>query len=155
MGPLGRFLTAKDHFEPCCRSTGTPTTVANGAASGSPTPMSGMHGGNWGNGSPFDADSGIAMGMAELQGLLRWYQANGTYPTRTIKVGLFDAEETGLVGSGEYSQTDTPTTLTTPAAAGDTTIHVASSNGIAPGSTIVIDQFGSHESQTVASIATG
>jgi hypothetical protein len=190
MGPMGRFLTAKDHFEPCCRSTGnqtypwqlddatvtipgqscpaeavlisghndstpTPTTVANGAASGSPTPMSGMHSGNWGNGSPFDADSGIAMGMAELQGLLRWYQANGTYPTRTIKVGLFDAEETGLVGSGEYSQTDTPTTLTAPAAAGDTTINVASSNGIAPGSTIVIDQFGNHESQTVASTGTG
>jgi hypothetical protein len=190
MGPMGRFLTAKDHFEPCCRSTGnqtypfqlddatvtmpgqscpgevalisghndstpTPLTVANGAASGSPAPMSGMHSGNWANGSPFDADSGIAMGMAELQGLLRWYQANGTYPARTIKVGLFDAEETGLVGSGEYSQTDTPTTLTAPAAAGDTTINVASSNGIAPGSTIVIDQFGNHESQTVASVGTG
>ena len=187
MGPMGRFLTAKDHFEPCCRSTGnqtypsqlddatvtipgqscpgqvalisghndstpTSTSVASGAASGSPTPMSGMHGGNWGNGSPFDADSGIAMGMAELQGLLRWYQANGTYPTRTLKVGLFDAEETGLVGSGEYSQTDTPTTLTTPAAAGDTTINVASSNGIAPGSPVVIDQFGNHESHTVASV---
>ena len=190
MGPMGRFLTAKDHFEPCCRSTGnqtfpwqlddatvtmpgqscpaeevlisghndstpTSTSVANGAASGSPTPTSGMHGGNWGNGSPFDADSGIAMGMAELQGLLRWYQANGTYPARTIKVGLFDAEETGLVGSGEYSQTDTPTTLSSPAAAGDTTINVASSNGIAPGSTIVIDQFGNHESATVASTGTG
>ena len=190
MGPMGRFLTAKDHFEPCCRSNGnqtypwqlddatvtipgrscpgqvalisghndstpTSTNVANGAASGSATPMSGMHGGNWGNGSPFDADSGIAMGMAELQGLLRWYQANGTYPTRTIKVGLFDAEETGLVGSGEYSQTDTPATLTSAAAAGDTTINVTSSNGIAAGSTIVIDQFGSHESHSVASVGTG
>lgn len=189
MGPMGRFLTAKDHFEPCCRSTGnqtypyqlddatvtlpgqscpgevalisghndstpTSTSVAAGAASGSPTPMSGMHTGNWANGSPFDADSGIAMGMAELQGLLRWYQANGTYPTRTIKVGLFDAEETGLVGSGEYSQTDTPTTLTAAASAGDTTIQVASSNGIAPGSTVVIDQFGNHESHTVASVGT-
>src|SRR5262249_56368838 len=106
-------------------STPTPTTVANGAAGGSPTPMSGMHGGNWGNGSPYDADSGIVMGIAELQGLLRWYQANGTYPTRTIKVGLFDAEETGLVGSGEYSQTDTPTTLTAAAAAGATSLPVA------------------------------
>jgi hypothetical protein len=190
MGPMGRFLTAKDHFEPCCRSTGnqtypfklddatvtipgqscpgqvalisghndstpTPTSVANGAATGSPTPMSAMHSGNWANGSPFDADSGIALGMAELQGLLRWYQANGTYPTRTIKAGLFDAEETGLVGSGEYSQTDTPTTLTAPAAAGDTTINVASSNGIGIGSTVVIDQFGNHESHTVASVGTG
>lgn len=190
MGPMGRFLTAKDHFEPCCRSTGnqtypsqlddatvtipgqscpgevalisghndstpTSTSVASGAQNGSPTPMSGMHGGNWANGSPFDADSGIAMGMAELQGLLRWYQANGTYPTRTIKVGLFDAEETGLVGSSEYSQTDTPTTLTSPASAGAATINVASSNGIAAGSTIVIDQFGNHESHTVASVGTG
>lgn len=190
MGPMGRFLTANDHFEPCCSSRGnqtypwqlndatvtipgqscpgevalisghndsTPTSrsVASGAQSGSPTPMSGMHGGNWGNGSPFDADSGIAMGMAELQGLLRWYQANGTYPTRTIKVGLFDAEETGLVGSSEYSQTDTPTTLTSPASAGATTINVASSNGISAGSTIVIDQFGNHESDTVASVGTG
>jgi PKD domain len=190
MGPMGRFLTAKDHFEPCCRGTGnqtypwplddatvtipgqscpgeaalisghndstpTRTTVASGAQSGSPTPMSGMHGGNWGNGSPYDADSGVTMGMAELQGLLRWYQANHTYPARTIKVGLFDAEETGLVGSGEYSQTDTPTTLTSPAAAGAATINVASSDGIAPGSAIVIDQFGNHESHVVASAGTG
>ncbi|MDR0344781.1 MAG: M28 family peptidase [Nocardiopsaceae bacterium] len=190
MGPMGRFLTVKDHFEPCCRGTGnqtfpfqlndatvtipgqscpaedvlisghndstpTSTSVANGAASGSPAPASGMHVGNWGNGSPFDADSGIAMGMAELQGLLRWYQANGTYPARTIKVGLFDAEETGLVGSGEYSQADTPTTLTSAAAAGDTTLNVGSSNGIAPGSAILIDQFGKHESATVASTGTG
>src|SRR5262249_59028169 len=77
------------------------------------------------------------------------------YPTRTIKVGLFDAEETGLVGSSEYSQTDTPTTLTSPASAGATTINVASSNGIAAGSTIVIDQFGNHESHMVASVGTG
>ncbi len=114
--------------------------------------MSGMRSGNWGNGSPFDADSGITMGMAELQGLLRWYQANGTYPTRTIKAGLFDAEETGLVGSGEYSQTDTPTTLLTPTAAGATTIFVASLNGIPAGSAIVVDQFGHHENATVATV---
>lgn len=190
MGPMGRFITAKDHFEPCCSSSGnqtypwqlddatvtvpgqscagqvalisghndstpTSTRVASGAASGSPTPMSGMHGGNWGNGSPYDADSGIVMGIAELQGLMRWYQANHTYPTRTIKVGLFDAEETGLVGSGEYSQTDTPTTLTAAAAAGDTVLHVASSNGFNPDTVLVVDQFGQHESHTVASRATG
>ena len=190
MGPMGRFVTAKDHFEPCCSGTGnqtfpwqlddatvtvpgqgcagqvvlisghndstpTSTAVANGAANGSPTPMSAMRGGNWGNGSPYDADSGIAMGMAELQGLLRWYQANGTYPKRTLKAGLFDAEETGLVGSGEYSQTDTPTTFVKPAQAGDTTILVGSTNGIPAGSTIVIDQFGHHESHVVASQGVG
>ena len=39
--------------------------------------------------------------MAEFQALLRWYQANGTWPKRTIKVGLFDAEETGLAQRAE------------------------------------------------------
>jgi hypothetical protein len=190
MGPMGAFVTAKDHFNPCCSGSGnqtypfqldsatvtvpgqscpgqvvlisghndstpTPTSVANGAQSGSATPMSGMHSGNWANGSPFDATSGIAMGMAELQGLLRWYQQNGTYPARTIKVGLFDAEETGLVGSSEYSQTDTPTTLVTPASTGDTVIHVASINEIMAGSTIIIDAFGADEHATVASVGTG
>jgi len=190
MGPMGAFVTAKDHFDPCCSGSGnqtfpfqldaatvtvpgqscpgqvvlisghndsTPTStgVANGAQNGSPTPMSSMHSGNWGNGSPFDATSGIALGMAELQGLLRWYQQNGTYPARTIKVGLFDAEETGLVGSGEYSQTDTPTSLTTPASTGDTVVHVASINEIMPGSTIIVDAFGADEHATVAKVGTG
>jgi hypothetical protein len=187
MGPMGKFLTAKDHFEPCCSSAGnqtypfqlndatvtipgqacpgqvvliaghndsTPTSlsVGNGAASGSATPMSGIRGGNWGNGSPYDADTGITMGMAELQGLMRWYQLNGTYPKRTIKTGLFDAEETGLVGSGEYSQTDTPTTLLSPLPAGATTINVASLNGIPAGSAIVVDQAGNHEVKTVTAV---
>jgi hypothetical protein len=187
MGPMGNFVTAKDHLEPCCSGSGnqtfpwqlddatvtvpgascpgqvvlitghndsTPTStgVANGSASGSATPMSSMRSGNWGNGSPYDADSGITMGMAEFQGLLRWYQANGTYPKRTIKAGLFDAEETGLVGSGEYSQTDTPTAFLAPSTAGATTIYVASLNGIPAGSTIVVDQFGHHESTTVAAV---
>jgi PKD domain/Peptidase family M28 len=189
MGPMGRFVTANDHFEPCCSgagnqtfpfqlddatvtvpgqscpgqavlisghndSTPTSTAVATPASTGSAVPMSNMRSGNWGNGSPYDADSGIAMGMAELQGLLRWYQANGTYPKRTIKVGLFDAEETGLVGSGLYSQTDTPTTLAAAAAAGATNIKVASVNGIAAGSTIVIDQAGVHESHVVSTVGT-
>jgi hypothetical protein len=190
MGPMGRFVTAKDHFNPCCSgrsgdqtypfeldsatvtipgqscpgqvvlisghndSTPTSTRVASGAQSGSPTPMSSMHGGNWANGSPFDATSGIALGMAEFQGLLRWYQQNGTYPARTIKVGLFDAEETGLVGSSEYSQTDTPTTLVAPASTGDTTINVASVNEIMAGSTIIVDAFGADEHRTVAAVGT-
>ncbi len=189
MGPLGKFVTAKDHFDPCCSSSGnqtypfqlddatvtvvgkscpaqvvlisghndstpTPTSVASGAQSGSATPMSSMHSGNWDNGSPFDADSGITMGMAELQGLLRWYQANGTYPARTIKVGLFDAEETGLVGSGEYSQTDTPTTLSGPASPGDTVVNVASINEIMPGQSLIVDQFGAHEIRTISAVGT-
>src|SRR5205814_5594675 len=148
MGPVGKFMTAKDHFFPtrvtqlddvsvtipgqdCAGqvaliaghndSTPTSTAVANGAASGSPTPMTGMRGGNWGNGSAYDAGSGEAMGMAEVQALLRWYQLNGTYPKRTIKIGLFDNEEGGLVGSGFYSQTNV-STLAAPAPAGSTNV---------------------------------
>ena len=35
--------------------------------------------------------------------MLRWHEANGTYPARTIKATLYDNEEGGLVGSGDYS----------------------------------------------------
>jgi hypothetical protein len=190
MGPMGKFLTAKDHFAACCQNGGTgnqtypyqldnatvtipgqtcpgqvvliaghndstPVNAPGGGASGSATPMSGIRGGNWGNGSPYDADTGITMGMAELQGLMRWYQLNGTYPKRTIKTGLFDAEETGLVGSGEYSSTDTPTTLTEGLPAGAKTINVASTNGILTGQSIVVDQAGNHEVKTVSAAGTG
>jgi hypothetical protein len=107
MGPMGRFMTAKDHIYPTRLwqlndesvtipgqsfagqvvliaghndSTPTPTLVASGAESGSPTPMTRMRRGNWGNGSTYDAGSGEAMGMAEVQALLRWYAATGTRP---------------------------------------------------------------------------
>jgi hypothetical protein len=190
MGPMGKFLTAKDHFDPCCSSTGNQTyqwqlddaTVtipgqacpgqvvliaghndstpirgnpAAGAQSGSLQPFTGIRNGNWNNGSPYDADTGITMGMAELQGLMRWYQLNGTYPKRTIKTALYDAEETGLVGSGEYSSTDTPSPLTMPAAAGATTIYPSSTNAMAVGSAVVLDQTGQHELKTVARQGTG
>ena len=58
---------------------------------------------NLGNGSAYDATTGVAMTMAEFQALLRWYDANGTWPDRTLKVALFDAEETGLNGSVFYA----------------------------------------------------
>jgi hypothetical protein len=182
MGPLGRFMTAKDHIYPTrvwqlndetvtipgqsCPgqaaliaghndSTPTSTGVANGAASGSATPMSAMRGGNWGNGSMYDAGSGEAMGMAEFQALLRWYQANGTYPKRTIKIGLFDNEEGGLVGSGFYSQTNV-STLAAPAAAGATNLKIVSRTGVgfAAGETILIDPFGSPETATITAVGT-
>lgn len=180
MGPLGRFMTAKDHIYPtriwqlddesvtipgqsCAGqvaliaghndSTPTSTAVANGAASGSPTPMSSMRGGNWGNGSMYDAGSGEAMGMAEFQALLRWYNANGTYPRRTIKIGLFDNEEGGLVGSGFYSQTNV-STLAAPVAAGDTSLRVTSRTGVgfAVGEHMLIDPFGPSETVTITAI---
>jgi hypothetical protein len=180
MGSLGRFMTAKDHAYPtrvwqlddesvtipgqsCAGqvaliaghndSTPTSTTVANGAQNGSATPMTGMRGGNWGNGSIYDAGSGEAMGMAEVQALLRWYAANGTYPKRTIKIGLFDNEEGGLVGSGFYSQTNVAT-LAAPVAAGDTTLRVNSRTGVglAVGEHLLVDPNGTPETVTISAI---
>lgn len=58
---------------------------------------------NTNNGSAYDDTSGVVMGIAELKALTAWWQANGTWPQRTIKVGLFDAEETGLNGSYYYA----------------------------------------------------
>ena len=84
-------------------STPVTTNAANGAASGSATPMSTMHSGNWGNGSAYDANMGELMNLEELGSVLRWHKANGTYPARTIKATLYDNEEGGLVGSGVYS----------------------------------------------------
>jgi PKD domain/Peptidase family M28 len=182
MGPLGRFMTAKDHVYPTrvwqlddlsvtipgrdCPgqvaliaghndSTPTSTAVANGAASGGPTPMTGMRGGNWGNGSAYDAGSGEAMGMAEVQALLRWYRANGTYPKRTIKIGLFDNEEGGLVGSGDYSQTNV-STLAAAATAGSTIVKMATRTGVglAAGEKLLIDPFGSPETVTITAVGT-
>ncbi len=180
MGPLGKFMTAKDHIYPtrtwqlddesvtipgqsCAGqvaliaghndSTPTSTGVANGAASGSATPMSAMRGGNWGNGSTYDAGSGEAMGMAEVQALLRWYNANSAYPKRTIKIGLFDNEEGGLVGSGFYSQTNVAT-LAAPVVAGATTLQVKSRTGVglAVGETLLVDPFGPLETVTITAI---
>lgn len=62
-----------------------------------------LYSSNLGNGSAYDDTSGVTMGMAEFQALLHWWQANGTWPTRTLKIGLFDAEETGLNGSFFYA----------------------------------------------------
>jgi PKD domain/Peptidase family M28 len=180
MGPLGRFMTAKDHVYPtriwqlddetvtmpgqsCAGqvaliaghndSTPTSTLVSQGAETGSPTPMTRMRGGNWGNGSTYDAGSGEAMGMAEVQALLRWYSANGTYPKRTLKIGLFDNEEGGLVGSGFYSQTNV-STLAAPATAGATSVQVTSRTGVgfAVGEQLMIDPFGTRETVTITAI---
>jgi hypothetical protein len=65
--------------------------------------MSVLYSSNLGNGSAYDDTSGVAMGMAEFQALLKWWQTNGTWPVRTVKIGLFDAEETGLNGSFYYA----------------------------------------------------
>src|SRR4029079_11654264 len=105
--------------------------------------------------SMYDAGSGEAMGMAEVQALLRWYQANGTYPERTIKIGLFDNEEGGLVGSGFYSQTNV-STLAAPATAGTANLKIVSRTGVgfAAGETLLIDPFGHPETVTITAVGT-
>ncbi|TMC49630.1 MAG: M28 family peptidase, partial [Chloroflexi bacterium] len=58
---------------------------------------------NTGNGSTYDDTSGVVMGIGELSALTKWWTLTNSWPTRTIKVGLFDAEETGLNGSAFYA----------------------------------------------------
>ena len=90
------------------------------------TPMSGMHSGNWGNGSGYDANMGENMNLEEIGSVLRWHEVNGTYPARTIKATLYDNEEGGLVGSGDYSAAGGGATLLqAPVSPGATNIKVA------------------------------
>jgi hypothetical protein len=167
-GKLGKFVTARDHLFPtrtwqlddaeltipgatcagqqvmlASHNDSTPVTTnpASGANSGSATPMSTMHSGNWGNGSAYDANMGEVMNLEEIGSLLRWHQANGTYPARTIKATLYDNEEGGLVGSGDYSAAGTPAAIVTaPTAVGDTNIKVTSTTNLPVGATIALDE---------------
>src|SRR5205085_6694088 len=43
-------------------------------------------------------------GDGRPEGPVHWYEVNHTWPTRTLKIGLFDAEETGLNGSYYYAR---------------------------------------------------
>jgi hypothetical protein len=135
-------------------STPVTTNPASGATSGSATPMSTMHSGNWGNGSAYDANMGESMNLEEIGAVLRWHEANGTYPSRTIKATLYDNEEGGLVGSGDYSAAGTPAAVVTaPTAVGDTVIHVTSTANLPVGATIALDEVGT-ENPVVASVGT-
>jgi hypothetical protein len=58
---------------------------------------------NLGNEGAYDGLSGVALTLGEYQALLRWYQANGTYPARTLKVTLLDASR-GLTADGLFGR---------------------------------------------------
>lgn len=133
MGPMASFLKVSDHFFrvsgfpfdsnvaevtipgvacPGQRvllaghpdSTPSSTRVADLIDQGDFTgAMARLNSSNLGNGSPYDDTSGVTMGMAEFKALLNWWDANNTWPARTLKIGLFDAEETGLNGSFFYA----------------------------------------------------
>jgi hypothetical protein len=119
LGPLGSDVTAADHYfqsgdlfgapgtAPPFQSDVAEVTLPGSTCPGERTLFAGhpdsTPGLNQHNGSAYDDTSGVSMGMAEFRALLQWYAANGTWPTRTIKIGLFDAEETGLYGSAYYA----------------------------------------------------
>jgi hypothetical protein len=58
---------------------------------------------NLGNEGAYDGLSGVAVTEAEYQALLRWYDSNGTYPKRTLKVALLDASR-GKTPDGLFSR---------------------------------------------------
>jgi PKD domain len=90
------------------------------------TPYQNMYSGDWGTGSPYDSNMGALMNLEEIGSVLRWHEANGTYPKRTIKSAVYDAELQGLAGSGFYSSTGGgATTLLAPASAGSSKLYVA------------------------------
>lgn len=133
MGPMAAFLKVSDHYfrvtgfpfdsdvaevtipGAACPgqrvllaghpdSTPSSTSVADLIDQGNFTgAMARLNSSNLGNGSAYDDTSGVTMGMAEFQALLHWWDANNTWPARTVKIGLFDAEETGLNGSVFYA----------------------------------------------------
>jgi hypothetical protein len=163
-GKLGLWITARDHLFPtrswqgndaeltipgavcagqqvmlASHNDSTPVSAVNTGTSA--TPMTGMHSGNWGNGSGYDANMGENMNLEEIGSVLRWHEVNGTYPARTIKATLYDNEEGGLVGSGFYSAAGTAATpLAAATAAGDTVIKVPSVANLGAGATIAIDE---------------
>lgn len=59
---------------------------------------------NLGNEGAYDGLSGVALTLGEYQALLRWYEANGTYPGRTLKITLLDASR-GLAADGLFTRT--------------------------------------------------
>jgi len=177
-GVLGRWITARDHLFPtrswqlddaeltipgatcagqqvmlASHNDSTPVST-NSLGSTSATPMSGMHSGNWGNGSAYDANMGENMNIEEIGSVLRWHEVNGTYPARTIKATLYDNEEGGLVGSGDYSAAGTAAAIVAaPTAVGDTNIKVTSTSNLGAGTTIALDEVNT-ENPVVASVGT-
>src|SRR5689334_11091320 len=154
MGELGKFMNRRNHlfpqatwqintqeltipgatcpgqqvmlaYHPDSQGVSAPNTGT------SPTPYSSMFSGDWGTGSPYDSNMGALMNLEEIGSVLRWHEANGTYPKRTIKSAVYDAELQGLIGSGFYSSSGgDPNTgkgqnnLAAPVSAGSSKVYV-------------------------------
>jgi PKD domain len=185
-GVLGKYMSRRDHLFPQAtwQINVQELTIPGAACPGqqvmlafhpdsqgvsapnpgtSATPYSSMYSGDWGTGSPYDSNMGALMNLEEIGSVLRWHQANGTYPKRTIKSAVYDAELQGLVGSGFYSSTGGgATNLTAPASIGSSKLYVASvsalnaaqSSGIfGVGQTVAIDDVDT-ENNVVQAIGT-
>ena len=197
-GPLGKFMSKRDHLFvntdnnrstwqinvqeltiPGAACPGQQVMLAyhpdsQGVSAPNPgtsaTPYSSMYSGDWGTGSPYDSNMGALMNLEEIGSVLRWHSANGTYPKRTIKSAVYDAELQGLIGSGFYSSTGgdsnnsrSATSLTAPVSIGSTKLYVASvtpalnnarTDGyFAVGSPIALDE-GDTENNVVAAVGT-
>jgi hypothetical protein len=148
------MLASHNDSTPVSQSPQGSTQQGTGVISGSLTPLTTMHSGNWGNGSGYDANMGENMNLEEIGSVLRWHEVNGTYPARTIKATLYDNEEGGLVGSGDYSAAGTAAAIVAaPTAAGDTNIKVTSTSNLGVGSTIALDEVNT-ENPVVAAVGT-
>src|SRR4051795_6018990 len=154
MGVLGKFMSKRDHlFSQATWQINTQELTIPGAAcpgqqvmlafhpdsqsvtapnpGTSATPYSNMYSGDWGTGSPYDSNMGAIMNLEEIGSVLRWHETNGTYPKRTIKSAVYDAELQNLAGSGFYSSTGGgATTLIAPASAGSSKLYVASPSAL-------------------------
>jgi PKD repeat protein len=90
--------------------TPVPTDVAGLISSGSTSGTTGFGAArrhitdsNLGNEGAYDGLSGVALTLAEYRALLAWYDANGTYPRRTLKVTLLDASR-GKTAEGLFGR---------------------------------------------------
>jgi PKD domain len=90
--------------------TPVPTDIVNEINSGSTSGVTGFDAArraitdsNLGNEGAYDGLSGVALTLGEYQALLAWYEANDTYPERTLKVTLLDASR-GLTSDGLFSR---------------------------------------------------
>src|SRR3954467_10482503 len=153
MGSLGKFMSKRDHlfnqatwqintqeitipgatcpgqqvmlaFHADSQNVSAPTP-GSGNALNTSSPYNAMYSGDWGTGSPYDSNMGALMNLEEIGSVLRWHEANGTYPKRTIKSAVYDAELQNLAGSGFYSSAGGgATALIAPASAGSSTLIV-------------------------------
>jgi hypothetical protein len=90
--------------------TPVPTDIVSEINTGSTSGVTGFNAArreitdsNLGNEGAYDGLSGVAVTLGEYNALLHWYENNGTYPKRTLKVTLLDASR-GHLGNGLFSR---------------------------------------------------